>query len=288
MTTNCVQKLREERGWTREELATRAGLTRQTVWLVERHKVSPTVEVAMRIASTLELPVDEVFQLVDARPTIVQRIANGAKDAAKGALTSASICALLFFAFLGYNMISADRDTANGNLMEAEMHTMSVNMLVHPMTAMARYTALTNAEKLHVGIGRGYLTPPPSKAECRGWLDRYGHLAEDAPYADAEGRFMHEAAADCLDRVGATEAAFAERQAIIEHPDFILARTDALEFYLYAHAAMEAHIMGDEPNAKRFLTIARTDHPAIYTRWFQRGLRFPSDLKPLQPVLKEI
>ena len=65
---NCIRRLRfENEEMTQQELAERAGVTRQTINAIELGKYSPSLEVAFRIAKTLGAPLTEVFQYDDAR-----------------------------------------------------------------------------------------------------------------------------------------------------------------------------------------------------------------------------
>jgi putative transcriptional regulator len=47
---------------THEQLADRAGCTRQTIIALEQGKYVPSVELAFRIARALGVPLEEVFQ----------------------------------------------------------------------------------------------------------------------------------------------------------------------------------------------------------------------------------
>lgn len=61
--TNNIRKLRfghEE--MTQLELAEKVGVTRQTVYAIEKNKYSPSLEVAFRIAMVFDVPLDEVFE----------------------------------------------------------------------------------------------------------------------------------------------------------------------------------------------------------------------------------
>ena len=59
---NNIRKLRFEQGeMTQQELATRVGVTRQTIVAIEKEKYSPSLEAAFKIALALEKPLDEVF-----------------------------------------------------------------------------------------------------------------------------------------------------------------------------------------------------------------------------------
>lgn len=47
---------------TQQELADRAGVTRQTIHAIEAAKYSPSLELAFRIATVFDVPLEEVFQ----------------------------------------------------------------------------------------------------------------------------------------------------------------------------------------------------------------------------------
>ena len=60
---NRIRDLRLDRGaMSQQELADRIGVTRQTVNAIEGNKYSPSLEVAFRIASVLDTPLERVFQ----------------------------------------------------------------------------------------------------------------------------------------------------------------------------------------------------------------------------------
>jgi putative transcriptional regulator len=46
---------------TQQELAERAGVTRQTIIAMEKGKYSPSLELAFRIAHVFDVPLEEVF-----------------------------------------------------------------------------------------------------------------------------------------------------------------------------------------------------------------------------------
>ena len=58
---NDIRALRTARGLTQQALADAAGATRQTIIAVEAGKYSPSLELAFRIARTLEAPFETVF-----------------------------------------------------------------------------------------------------------------------------------------------------------------------------------------------------------------------------------
>ena len=60
---NCIRELRAAAGdMTQQQLADKIGVTRQTVVAIEKAKYSPSLEVAFRIAATLEVKLERVFQ----------------------------------------------------------------------------------------------------------------------------------------------------------------------------------------------------------------------------------
>lgn len=61
--TNTVKALREARGWTQEDLAKKAGVTRQTINAIENNKYSPTLILAIKLAQLFEQPVESIFTL---------------------------------------------------------------------------------------------------------------------------------------------------------------------------------------------------------------------------------
>ena len=60
---NQIRRLRFEHGeMTQEELASRAGCTRQTIIALEQGKYVPSIELAFRIAHAFGVELEEVFQ----------------------------------------------------------------------------------------------------------------------------------------------------------------------------------------------------------------------------------
>ena len=63
--TNNIRRLRFDAGeMTQAELATRVGVTRQTIVAIENAKYSPTLELAFLIAQAFGRPLDQVFSFV--------------------------------------------------------------------------------------------------------------------------------------------------------------------------------------------------------------------------------
>ncbi len=60
--TNCIRRLRFEHGeMTQEELARRAGCTRQTIIALEAGRYTPSLALAFRIARSFGCRVEDVF-----------------------------------------------------------------------------------------------------------------------------------------------------------------------------------------------------------------------------------
>lgn len=65
---NQIRRLRFEHGeMTQQELARRAGCTRQTINAIEASKYGPSLELAFRIASVFGVGIEEVFQYEDSK-----------------------------------------------------------------------------------------------------------------------------------------------------------------------------------------------------------------------------
>lgn len=68
MITNRIRELRNVHGQlTQQALAERIGVTRQTVNAIEGDKYSPSLEIAFRIATVFEVPLERVFQFTPRR-----------------------------------------------------------------------------------------------------------------------------------------------------------------------------------------------------------------------------
>ena len=61
--TNRIRRLRFDNDeMTQEELANRAGCTRQTIIALEQGKYVPSLELAFKVAKAFGMPLEEVFQ----------------------------------------------------------------------------------------------------------------------------------------------------------------------------------------------------------------------------------
>ena len=61
--SNSVYTLRTTKGLTQEELAEKVGITRQTVISIEKGNYTPSVLLAMKIASVFKVPVEAIFSI---------------------------------------------------------------------------------------------------------------------------------------------------------------------------------------------------------------------------------
>jgi putative transcriptional regulator len=65
--SNQIRRLRFENGeMTQQQLADKAGVTRQTIIAIEAGKYAPSLPLAFRIARAFDMPIEEVFQYKDA------------------------------------------------------------------------------------------------------------------------------------------------------------------------------------------------------------------------------
>lgn len=69
--TNQVRRLRFENGqMTQQQLADKAGVTRQTIIAIESGKYAPSLPLAFKIARTFAVPIEQVFQYQDDDPPV--------------------------------------------------------------------------------------------------------------------------------------------------------------------------------------------------------------------------
>jgi len=60
---NNIRRLRFENGeMTQQQLADKAGVTRQTIIAIEAGKYAPSLTLAFRIAKAFDVPIGQVFQ----------------------------------------------------------------------------------------------------------------------------------------------------------------------------------------------------------------------------------
>ena len=68
---NQIRRLRFENGqMTQQQLADKAGVTRQTIIATEAGKYAPSLPLAFKIARTFGVPIEQVFQYQDDDPQV--------------------------------------------------------------------------------------------------------------------------------------------------------------------------------------------------------------------------
>ena len=66
MTTNVrnrVKDLRDDRGWTQQDLADAVGVSRQSINSIERNRYVPSLMLALTFARVFDCPTDRIFTL---------------------------------------------------------------------------------------------------------------------------------------------------------------------------------------------------------------------------------
>jgi len=60
---NRVKELRNELGWTQEQLAEAVGVSRQSINSIERNRYVPSLPLALTFARIFKCSTDEIFKL---------------------------------------------------------------------------------------------------------------------------------------------------------------------------------------------------------------------------------
>jgi putative transcriptional regulator len=63
--TNRVKGLRNELGWTQQELAEAVGVSRQSINSIERNRYVPSLALALKFAKVFDRPAEDIFTLED-------------------------------------------------------------------------------------------------------------------------------------------------------------------------------------------------------------------------------
>jgi len=66
---NRIKVLRAERGWSQAELATRVGVSRNSIISIENGRYDPSLPLAFAIADVFGLAIEEIFQREPQRTT---------------------------------------------------------------------------------------------------------------------------------------------------------------------------------------------------------------------------
>ncbi len=76
--TNSVRRLRFDHDeMTQEELAQKAGVSRQTIIAMESGKYTPSLGLAFKLATIFERPIEEIFHVEETRPEVKPDAASG-------------------------------------------------------------------------------------------------------------------------------------------------------------------------------------------------------------------
>ena len=62
---NRVRELREEKGWTQQQLAEAAGVSRQSINSIENNRYVPSLPLALLLGQLFQCPTDSIFTLQD-------------------------------------------------------------------------------------------------------------------------------------------------------------------------------------------------------------------------------
>ena len=283
---NDLKRLRNEAGKTQQQLADEAGLLRPTIARIEDGRNEPSAESMFRIARALGVGVADIFHLVEEQPTtIIQKAAKVATKIARGGATVFVIAALWTMGFVLVTEVQSASAFYAGNYIQAMALADEVSPLVHPLRDRWWNEAVLSAESSNVGISRGYMSPVPSVSVSRKWLNKYDGLVDRAPIDDMTGWLLHDERADFLDRVGASQAAYVERENLIRHPVLPEARSAVMDFGDYVQQAFKAEIMRDPADARQLLAVARSAHPALFARVFARRARDMYEMAALRPLV---
>jgi putative transcriptional regulator len=60
---NRIKEFRDERGWTQQELAEKAGVSRQSINSIERNRYVPSLPLALIFARVFHCSTDDLFTL---------------------------------------------------------------------------------------------------------------------------------------------------------------------------------------------------------------------------------
>jgi putative transcriptional regulator len=63
LVQNRIKELRTERGWTQQQLADAAGVSRQSINSIERQRYEPSLALALTFARIFKSSTDDIFKL---------------------------------------------------------------------------------------------------------------------------------------------------------------------------------------------------------------------------------
>lgn len=77
---NRIAILRQERNMSRKDLAEKIGVNFQTVGYLEREEYNPSLDLAFRIASVFQLPIDMIFSTTPMPPISLQLLSRTIRE----------------------------------------------------------------------------------------------------------------------------------------------------------------------------------------------------------------
>ena len=63
LVLNRIKELRAARGWTQQDLADAAGVSRQSIISIERERYEPSLALALTFARIFDCATDDIFSL---------------------------------------------------------------------------------------------------------------------------------------------------------------------------------------------------------------------------------
>lgn len=85
---NILPQLRTQYGWTQADLASRLGVSRQSVNAIETERYEPSLSLAFTIARLFGKPVEEIFLFVPGEPGLSARNAGGAQVTSRSPISA--------------------------------------------------------------------------------------------------------------------------------------------------------------------------------------------------------
>lgn len=61
LVKNVIKELREKNGYTQDDLALAAGVSRQTIISLEKGKYNPSIQLAFKLSKIFNLAIEEIF-----------------------------------------------------------------------------------------------------------------------------------------------------------------------------------------------------------------------------------
>ncbi|MFN7036044.1 MAG: helix-turn-helix transcriptional regulator [Bellilinea sp.] len=65
---NRIEEYRRQKGWTQQELAQKAGVTRQTIISLESGRYNPSILLAFRLARLFAVLIEDIFLYEENEP----------------------------------------------------------------------------------------------------------------------------------------------------------------------------------------------------------------------------